>query len=80
VAELEAQVVALETAAADAGSDAAVERWAREERNWALERDRVFAPVPAGEATAASPPPAASTAGDEDGLIERVRRWLSGAD
>lgn len=79
VSELESEVVALETAAADAGSDTAVERWAREEQDWALEGDQVFAPVPASQATAMAPTPTPSP-GADDGIMARVRRWLSGAD
>jgi hypothetical protein len=70
----------LETAAAEAGSDAEVERWAREEREWAQEGDQVFEPVSASQATAMAPSPTEEAGAGDDGIFARVRRWLSGAD
>jgi cell division protein FtsB len=80
VSDLEAEVVALETAAADAGSDTEVERWAREEQGWAQAGDQVFEPVPASQATAMAPKPTEQAGAENDGILERVRRFLSGAD
>jgi hypothetical protein len=71
VAALATQAAALETAAANASSDADVERWARE-RQWARPGDHVLAP---GVSTAvpALPTPA-PTPGDSS--LDRLWRWL----
>lgn len=86
VAVLEAEVIALETAAAGAGGDAFTERWAREERGWAREGD---VPLRIVEATSTPSPDAASSgagagaegeaggAASEEGVLSRLRRWLS---
>ncbi|MFN2114936.1 MAG: hypothetical protein ACK2T6_04415 [Anaerolineae bacterium] len=77
--DLEVEVEALETAAADAGSDQAVERWAREEKDWARAGDEVYEPVPASQLGAPTAEPTAEQPADDD-LLSRVRRWLSGAE
>jgi hypothetical protein len=72
VAARETEVALLEAAATAAGSDAYVERWAREERLWVLEGDQPVAPI------AATPTPAAGSGGPGtgDGFWERLKRWL----
>lgn len=75
VARLQAQVEALSTAAAEAETDAYVERVAREQLDMARPGDQVFVPVPAPSPVpepAAEPPPAAPSVWD------RVLDWLRG--
>jgi cell division protein FtsB len=75
VARLQAQVEALSTAAAEAETDAYVERVAREQLDMARPGDQVFVPVPAPsplpEPEAAAPPPAPS-------VWDRLLDWLRG--
>ncbi len=78
VGMLEAEVVALETAAAGAGNDAFTERWAREERGWIQEGDQ---PLLLVEATPTPPSLEPDGAADADeGFFGRLRRWLSAPD
>jgi hypothetical protein len=74
VAALETTVAALETRAATDGSDAAVERWAREERHWTRDGDRPIAPLPAATATATPDGSPDAPAGP----LDRLMRWLRG--
>jgi cell division protein FtsB len=74
VAQLATQVAALETATHDAGTDAYVERWARENRKWARPGDHVLAPVAATPVLTPTPvavPPAGESP------LDRFWRWLS---
>ena len=72
---LRQSVEALETAAVEAGSDAYVERWAREDRKWALPGDRPVAPVEATPPATGGDAPSGDGSGDAWG---RLRRWLGG--
>lgn len=72
VERLQREVWALQTAAAEAATDAGVERWAREERGWGRQGDNpvVVAVTPAA-------PVAASPATNAEGAWSRVRRWIA---
>ena len=72
VAALATQVVAIETAAVHANADEQVERWAREQRNWARSGDQVLAPV----SVTAAPTPAGSAPAPAPSYLERLWRWL----
>lgn len=74
VAALGTEVGALQTQQAVAGTDAYVERWAREERGWVRDGDQPFAvavvtALPSPTPTAPAPPP---------GMVDRLRGWLRG--
>jgi len=73
VTVMAAEVAVLQTAAAEAQSDAAVERWAREQRGLARDGDRPLVVV------APSPPPGSGPGGDASAtdLWSRLREWLA---
>jgi hypothetical protein len=73
VASQATQVAAIEAATHHAGSDAGVERWAREVKHWARPGDRVLAPVAASPSPRPPPPTPA-----DDTPLERLWRWLGG--
>lgn len=68
-----AQVEALETAAAEATTDAGAERWAREEMGWSRPGDRSFTLVAAGD-----PTPSPSPTPIRPGLRQRMSDWWRG--
>jgi cell division protein FtsB len=75
VDRLRAQVEALSTAAAEAQTDAYVERVARESLDMARPGDTVFVPVPAPSPSPAAPPPAPPP---DLSVWDRVLGWLRG--
>ena len=77
VADLEEEVIALETGAAEAASDAAVERWAREDQKWAREGDHVIVPVPDADGTLEAPR-ATPTPEEGDSVWSRIHSWITG--
>jgi cell division protein FtsB len=76
VAEMEQEVIELETAAARANSDEAVERWAREEGKMARDGDTVVVPVPDADGTVV-PPAATETPTGDSSLWSTVRDWFA---
>jgi len=75
VSRLQAQVEALSTAAAEAQTDAYVERVAREQLDMALPGDTVFVPVPA---PSPEPPAAAPAPPVQPSVWDRFLGWLRG--
>lgn len=67
-AQLESTLAALEAEIADAGSDQAVEKWAREEAGMIQEGDIPIVLLPPSE-------PIVSDIGQQTVVIERVEKW-----
>lgn len=78
VRRLTLEVHALETAAAEAGSDARVEQWARENRNMARPGDQVVMPVAVTPAPTVVP--AAIESSGRRSAWQRLVGWLRGSD
>ncbi len=74
VARLDAEVVALETAQAEAGSPDQVEDWARADQGWARPGDHPIVLVTAAPVTATPAPTATPAASAWRRLVE----WVSG--
>jgi len=69
------EIAGLRTQEAVVGTDAYVERWAREERGWIREGDHPFAVA----VVTAAPTATAAATPSADGPLDRLGRWLLGA-